>query len=88
MQRNGVVNVAADFLGLKVAEQQIALPRTHADHVRIENVPPVLPDDGPAQARNRPRAWRRSFSSWETSTLDGVRRKTWSATRDIDPPRA
>ena len=41
-----------------------------------------------AQARNKPRAWRRSFSSCDTSTLDGVRRKTWSATRDIDPPRA
>jgi hypothetical protein len=40
------------------------------------------------QARNSPRACRRSFSSWETSTLLGVRRNTWSATRDMLPPTA
>jgi hypothetical protein len=40
------------------------------------------------QARKSPRACSRSFSSWETSTLLGVSRKTWSATRDMLPPTA
>src|SRR4029078_11562827 len=33
----------------------------------------------------RPRACSRSFSSWETSTLLGVSRKTWLATRCMLP---
>ena len=40
------------------------------------------------QGWNRPRACSRSFSSWETSTLLGVSRKTWSATRCMLPPTA
>src|SRR5262245_20239384 len=40
------------------------------------------------QGWKRPRAWSRSFSSWETSTLLGVSRNTWSATRCMEPATA
>ena len=40
------------------------------------------------QGWKRPRACSRSFSSWETSTLLGVSRNTWSATRCMEPATA
>src|SRR5437764_4969723 len=45
-------------------------------------------DFGHGQGWKRPRAWSRSFSSWETSTLLGVSKNTWLATRCMLPATA
>src|SRR5680860_1049541 len=57
----------------------------HDDHVHGEE---RAEEEHRAQAWYKPRAWSRSFSSGDTSTLLGVRRKTCSATRDMEPPTA
>src|SRR5713101_5073611 len=65
-------------------------PREHRASGQDDHVGGEQPVDEFAhdQGWNRPRACNLSFSSWDTSTLVGVRRNTWSATRCMEPATA
>src|SRR5260370_37019427 len=49
MKRHGVIDLAADVLGLQMADQLIPLILGHTDDILIEYVSPVRPDDRPMQ---------------------------------------